>query len=171
MRAYLLPFFLLPFLILPATDALARKPLTGYVLWVHDGDTVDVLTSDLSTVRVRLYGVDCPESDQLHGLAATLFSLWESWLRKVEVRVMDRDRYGRSVGWVFVGAERRNLNHMLVEQGHAWVYKQYCRARECAALLRAEDAARQARLGLWQDPSPMPPWEWRRLKRSEKWSR
>lgn len=168
MRTILLPVFLLTLLLAPATLQ-ARPPLTGYVLWVHDGDTVDVLTSDLSTVRVRLYGVDCPESDQLHGLAATLFSAWHSWLREVEVRVMDRDRYGRLVGWVLVDPERRNLNHMLVEQGHAWVYEQYCRARECAVLLRAQNAARQARLGLWQNPNPMPPWDWRKLKRSERW--
>lgn len=170
MRTMLSSLFLLALLLVSVTAAQARPPLNGYVFWVHDGDTVDVLTSDLSTVRVRLYGVDCPESDQLHGLAATLFVVWEAWLRKVEVRVMDRDRYGRSVGWVNVDPGRKSLNHMLVEQGHAWVYKQYCRARECAVLLRAEDAARQARLGLWQDPRPMPPWEWRRLKRSEKWS-
>lgn len=152
-----------------AKPAKPRAILNGHVLWVHDGDTVDVLTSNLSIVRVRLYGIDCPESDQFHGLAATLFSAWHGLFRAVEVRVMDRDRYGRSVGWVIIKDGGGDLSRMLVENGHAWVYERYCAARECVALAEAQDAARRERLGLWLDPEPMPPWEWRRRGRSGRW--
>lgn len=164
-RTILIPALLLAVLLAGSAPALARAPIAGRVLWVHDGDTVDVFATDLSVVRVRLYGVDCPESDQLHGLAATLFSAWNALFRTVEVRVMDRDRYGRTVGWIFVEGNGTSLNRMLVEQGHAWVYKQYCKARECESLRRAQDKARQERLGLWQAARPTPPWEWRRRGR------
>jgi len=176
------PFFsrLLPILlclalaqpVLPDAPAQAaprgKSTLTGRVVWVYDGDTVDVLTPSLDVVRVRLYGVDCPESEQPHGLMATLFVVWHTFLRHVEVRVMDRDRYGRTVGWLGVPSKGKNLNSMLVEEGQAWVYEQYCKTRECTALRLAEKQARQQRLGLWLDPDPTPPWEWRKQKRGQR---
>ena len=68
--------------------------------------------------------------------------------------------YGRIVGFVFVGD--KNLNKELLSAGLAWHYKQYSRDPELAKL---EFEARSAKRGLWAESDPMPPWEWRRMKR------
>ena len=75
----------------------------------------------------------------------------------VEVTV---DRYGRIVGRVYV--DGLDVNRELVAQGYAWVYRNYSNDAE---LLRLEAEAKQKGLGLWADPIPIPPWEWRRGRR------
>ena len=70
------------------------------------------------------------------------------------------DRYGRVVGRVFVGGT--DVNRELVAQGFAWVYRKYS---DDAELLELEAEAKQKGLGLWAEPNPIPPWEWRRGRR------
>ncbi len=76
----------------------------------------------------------------------------------VEVTV---DRYGRIVGRVYVGDI--DVNRELVAEGFAWVYRKYSNDAE---LLRLEAEAKQKGLGLWAKPNPIPPWEWRRGRRT-----
>ncbi len=71
------------------------------------------------------------------------------------------DRYGRIVGRVFV--DGIDVNRELVVQGFAWVYRKYSKDAE---LLRLEAEAKLKGLGLRADPNPIPPWEWRRGRRS-----
>jgi endonuclease YncB( thermonuclease family) len=52
---------------------------------------------------------------------------------------------------------------LLVAQGFARVYRKYS---DDAALLKLEAVAEQKGLGLWADPNPIPPWEWRRGRRT-----
>jgi endonuclease YncB( thermonuclease family) len=75
----------------------------------------------------------------------------------VEVTVY---RYERIVGRVYVG--ETDVNRELVAQGFAWVYRKYS---DDADLLKLEAEANQKGLGLWADPNPIPPWEWRRGRR------
>jgi endonuclease YncB( thermonuclease family) len=74
------------------------------------------------------------------------------------VRVRGRDRYGRTIGDVFL-PDGRHLNQELVRAGYAWWYRRYSADQRLAAL---EGEARAARRGLWTDPNPQPPWEWRK---------
>ncbi len=67
------------------------------------------------------------------------------------------DHYGRIVGRVYVDGV--DVNRELVAQGFAWVYRKYSSDAE---LLELEAEAKQKGLGLWADPNPIPPWEWRR---------
>jgi endonuclease YncB( thermonuclease family) len=76
----------------------------------------------------------------------------------VEVTV---DRYGRIVGRVYV--DEIDVNRELVAEGFAWVYRKYSNDAE---LLELETQAREKRLELWADPNPIPPWEWRRGRRT-----
>ena len=79
----------------------------------------------------------------------------------VGVDVKDTDRYGRTVGVVYKG--NVNVNHRLVKSGYAWWYKKYAPFDD--DLRMAEERARINKLGLWAEPNPIPPWEWRRANR------
>ena len=58
------------------------------------------------------------------------------------------------------GAE--SLNEALVQQGYAWVYRKYCKAEFCSDWLSHEQAAQASGRGLWADPDPIPPWQFRK---------
>lgn len=72
--------------------------------------------------------------------------------------VQDTDKYGRTVGRVYVGAT--DVNAEMIRQGAAWAYRQYLKDQ---SLLRLEAEAKAAKRGLWALPEAqrMPPWEWR----------
>ncbi len=74
------------------------------------------------------------------------------------MRDLGQDRYGRTIGEVML-PDGRVLNHELVKAGFAWWYRKY--APDDDALEQLEQEARDAKLGLWVDPHPVPPWEWR----------
>lgn len=132
--------------------------ILGRVVGVHDGDTITVLTDGNKSVKVRLDGIDAPESKQAFGARAkdALSSL--VFGKTVAVRVRTTDRYGRNVGRVRVGEV--DVNVELVRLGFAWWYRAY--ARRDTVLEAAESEARRAGRGLWSEKNPTPPWEWRR---------
>lgn len=132
---------------------------TGQVVSVTDGDTIKILRDGRET-KIRLYGVDTPEKKQAFGQKAKDFTASLVAGKMVEVESVDQDRYGRTVGIVTVAG--KILNEELVKNGFAWVYRQYCRRGECQAWTMEESQARAARIGLWADPTPPPPWEWRK---------
>ena len=77
-----------------------------------------------------------------------------------------RDRYGRILGTVYLG--KSNINLLQIEEGYAWYYRYYARDVQPSlrrAYDRAETQARKARLGVWQQKDPTPPWDWRRENR------
>lgn len=134
----------------------SARPLNGTVVAVHDGDTISVRTRD-ETIRVRLYGIDCPEYRQPFSARARQFTSKMVFKRDVTVRSEGTDQYDRLLGRVFVdGVE---LNEALVRNGLAWHYE--IRASD-RALAEAERYARAARIGIWSQPNPVPPWRWRR---------
>ena len=79
--------------------------------------------------------------------------------KEVKVEVKDHDRYGRTVADVIL-PDGRNLNHEIVKAGFAWWYRKY--APKDTELEALESEARAAKRGLWADPRPVPPWEWRK---------
>ena len=79
-------------------------------------------------------------------------------LVRIEWREVDRN--GRPIVTMTVGG--MDVSTEQVRRGMAWVYRAYSMDPE---LLRLEANARESKLGLWADPAPVPPWEWRRLKR------
>lgn len=134
---------------------------TGEVIGVTDGDTIKVLRESdgaKTPVKVRLYGVDCPERNQAFGQKAKLFTAKFVFGERVRVETVTRDRYGRIVARVFVG--RRSLSEELVAAGLAWWYREYARTAHRLAMFEA--LAKQSRRGLWSDPACIPPWTYRR---------
>jgi micrococcal nuclease len=111
---------------------------------------------------VPFYGIDCPETGQGFGSRAKFFTSELVFGKVVTVIPHDTDRYGRTVADVVL-ADGRVLNYELLKAGLAWWYRQY--ARNIGTLAQLEAEAREAKRGLWSQPNPVPPWEWRRAKR------
>lgn len=124
---------------------------------MHDGDTLTVLISQRQ-VRVRLIEIDAPELGQPFG-ARSKQSLSELCFGKMaELAVRNRDRYGRTLAQVSCGGKDANAEQ--VRRGYAWTYTRYAAANSPLHALERE--ARTARRGLWGDPEPVAPWDWRR---------
>ena len=127
----------------------------GKVVSVTDGDTIKVLQGG-TQVKIRLAAIDCPEKGQPYGQAARKFTADLVAGKIVKVWPTDTDRYGRIVAFVF--ADGIDLNKELLKAGMAWHYQQYSRDPELAKL---EFQARAKKVGLWSEPDPVPPWEYR----------
>ena len=73
------------------------------------------------------------------------------------------DRYRRIIGTVYV--ENDEINLAMVATGNAWHYRQFDKT---IAYCDAERMAREKELGLWANPSPICPHEWRRRNKKSK---
>ena len=136
--------------------------LKGRVVVVVDGDTLVVLDSSNTQHKIRLAGIDCPERKQPLGQRAKQALSDHVFDNQVTVEWDKVDRYGRTVGKILT--DDRDVNLALVRDGMCWWYRKY--AGEQSPVDRglyeaAEGAARDKRRGLWTDPDPVPPWEWR----------
>ena len=151
-------FLILSVLIL--NHAFASDTITGKVVSIADGDTITVLDSGKTQHKIRLYGIDCPESHQDYGSKAKEFTSNMVFGQTVSVKVMDTDRYGRTVGIVNIGSI--SLNEELLKNGMAWFYGQYCKTSFCSQWNQYQEDARSQKLGLWSMSNPVPPWEFRR---------
>ncbi len=132
------------------------KIIEGMVVSIADGDTLTVLDDTKSQFKIRLQGIDTPESRQAFGTQARKALASKVFKKNVRIEWEEKDRYGRTLGDVYLGD--RWINKELLEEGWAWHYKQYSDSEELA---QAETAARNTRAGLWKDNHPVPPWEYR----------
>lgn len=161
LTASALRIFIATFLIFFFASPALATTFSGKVVKVTDGDTLQIMWNGKAE-KIRLAGIDSPESGQAFGTAATRYALELAAQQVVLVRVASRDRYGRMIGEVNL-PDGRSLNQELVRAGYAWWYRKYSTDRTLADL---EDEARRNRRGLWGDPNPVPPWEWRKEKKS-----
>lgn len=133
---------------------------SGKVVKVSDGDTIQVMREGKAE-KIRLAGIDCPESNQPFGQAAKRFTLEIAAHKIVMVEVETTDRYGRTIGEVFL-PDGSSLNRRLVEEGYAWWYRRYSKNKSLEEL---ESKARVKKKGLWSDPHAVAPWDWRQKKK------
>ncbi len=161
-----------------SVSCLAGDVIQGRVVSVSDGDTITVLDADHQQHKIRLSGIDAPEKAQPFGqrskenLSQLIFG------RDVAVEWRKKDRYGRTVGKVMVAEPAcreaacpkiLDACHAQIVAGMAWWYRQYAKEQESGDANRYEQSeleARARRIGLWSDPQPTPPWEWRKEKKS-----
>jgi micrococcal nuclease len=136
---------------------------TGKVVGVTDGDTVTVLHAN-KPERIRLHGIDCPEKGQAFGTRAKQAASEMVFGKDVAVRVHGKDKYGRTIGAIIL-SDGTNVSKALVRGGWCWWYRKY--AAGDIDLARAEAEARKAKRGLWQDAAPVPPWDFRKVKRTK----
>lgn len=147
--------------ILPAFDARADD-LIGQAS-VIDGDTIEIHGS-----RIRLWGIDAPESSQLcrnddsnlyqcgRSAATAIAGLLWAIKRPVSCTPVDRDRYGRTVAMCSLGTPGPDLGQWLVANGHALDWPKYSKGKYEDAQRGAEKANR----GIWAG-SFVEPWKYR----------
>lgn len=135
-----------------------QETFVGHVIEMIDGDTLSVLYQD-KEVRIRLYGIDAPEKKQPHGTEAHLYACGLATRQTITVIGVSKDRYGRLVAKVSL-PDGRSLNHEMVRAGMAWWYRQY--APNDVAFASLEEEAQHKKRGLWRNPAPIAPWEWRK---------
>lgn len=145
------------FLSLLLTSFPSYAGLPSRVISVHDGDTLTVLIEQRQ-VRIRLTEIDAPELGQPFGTRSKQ-SLSELCFGKTaELDVRSRDRYGRTLAQVTCAGT--DANAAQVRRGYAWTYTRYASRDSPLHALQLE--ARTVQRGLWGDPTPIPPWHWRR---------
>ncbi len=136
---------------------------------VVDGDTVYGINSDGDTLKVRLWGVDCPERGQPYGDSATLYVKKRCLGLQLIIDEKGRDRYGRTVANVFtVNGSKGNtpLNKLLLLKGLAWWSSRY--APKQRDFESAQIAAKRHKLGLWADSLSLSPKIWRSMSAVER---
>ena len=155
-RPFFLLIFILSFAALPLRAA-ENAFWSGKVVHVSDGDSFIVLKEHdgkYEETRIRLAWVDAPELDQPYGRSAKRFTSGLIAGKKVWIKSLYRDRYGRIVGEVFTPGGK-SLDEELLRAGMAWQYTRYSNSQRLAAL---EREARDLKKGLWADPNPIPPY-------------
>lgn len=154
--------FLVSALLLALTSFLLADELRGKVVSIADGDIITVLDADKKQHKVRLTGIDAPEKRQAFG-AKSKDRLGELVAGKdVVVEWKENDTYGRTLGKV--RQEALDVNLQMVKDGLAWHYRKFYKPVE---LSMAEAKAKADKKGLWADLNPIPPWEFRKLKKKK----
>jgi len=128
---------------------------------VLDGDTIEVLNGHHAE-RIRLSGNDCPEKGQAFGNKAKQAASALVFGKQVTLQTHGYDKYKRTLAAVLL-RNGTNVNRELVKGGWCWWYRKY--TPHDTELEKLEKEARDAKKGLWADPAPLPPWEWRKRRR------
>lgn len=129
-------------------------------LWIVDGDT---FTAQEQSQNYRLWGIDAPELDQRWGKAARA-ALIELIHKKNVTVELHGESYSRPVVRVIAGGKDVGLE--LLKMGLAWYVPEFAPDEE--SYLEAHEAAKADKRGLWSDPKPVNPKEFREKRNSEK---
>ena len=162
-------------LLLSPQIALAKgtiRSIEVIVTRVSDGDTINVQDHLGTKLKVRLYGIDAPETEKANKKTGRVSKLGQAYgsearealshkvyRQRVKLDVMDVDRYKRLVSMVRLGT--RNINREMVAEGWAWAYRDYLSSAYASEFIGHEQQARSNRAGLWRQTNPVPPWEFR----------
>ena len=141
----------------------ASADISGRIVRVLDGDTVEILDPGNRLTRVRLAGIDAPEKRQDFGQKAKTSLSALAFQQKAVADCRKKDRYQREVCVVRVNGQDVGLAQ--IRRGMAWWYQQYAKDQlpsERSDYEHAELMAKLHRIGLWVAKDPTPPWEWRR---------
>lgn len=128
------------------------------VIGIKDGDTVVLLTAAKTEITVRLSEIDAPERKQAFGTVSRTFLSDLIFGKEVKLEKLGKDRYGRTLGFIYL-RNGTNVNLEMVKNGMSWQYEKYSKS---AVLKKAQASAKSMKAGLWRDPYPVAPWEFRR---------
>ena len=139
------------------------KEVRGRIVRVTDGDSVTLLDTDNTRIKIRLSGIDAPESRMPYGQAAQAHLAGLVLNKEVVAVVHKLDRYGRTVATLWIGS--KDINLTMVQAGMAWHYKLYAHEQpqnQALNYAQSELIARTESRGLWQHENAAPPWMWRK---------
>ena len=166
---------LLSTLTLASASELIRT-VTGTVTKISDGDTIQVTTPEQTKLKVRLYGIDAPETPKINRQTGHVHQPGqpfgeESWKalkdkimgKQVKLEILDIDKYRRMVGMVWL--DDRNINLEMVREGYAEAFVEYLKPPNKTEFLKVEQEARAGGKNIWSLPEHERPREYRkRLK-------
>ena len=130
------------------------------VIGVTSGDSIVLLLDNNTQLKVRLEGIDCPESQQEYGDSAKQATVKLCFNKHVRVEKVGLDGYGRTLAFVY--ADTLCVNKELIRKGLAWHYAEFNHDSELAQL---EVEARNNKVGLWKQSNPEAPWDFRHKKK------
>lgn len=140
--------------------------ITGRVVGIADGDTITVLDASNTQYKIRLSGIDAPEKKQGFGTASKHSLSDLVFDKQVTIEWDKEDRYGRIIGKVILSGVDINLQQ--IKTGMAWFYRKYqneLTLDDRLNFLHAEEDAKKNGSGLWTQPNPTAPWEFRKARR------
>jgi len=158
-------FILILFLLLPAFVAVSHGQdviwtATGTVIKISDGDTIHLETPEQTILKVRLYGIDAPETEKINSHTGRISKPGQRYGeeaknalenkirgRQVKLDILDIDKYRRMVGIIYLGG--RNINLEMVKEGYAEAYTEYLKEPYRKDFLKAEREARLVKKGIW----------------------
>lgn len=159
---------LLAITLLFAGQVVVAATISCRVVGVADGDTITVLDSTNTQHKIRLAGIDAPEKKQAFGNVAKKSLSDLVFNQRADVEWHKEDRYGRKIGKVLVSNTDINLEQ--IKRGMAWFYKKYkgeLEQEDRISYVQAQQEAESNQIGLWVDPNPIPPWDFRKQKKSD----
>lgn len=141
-------------------------PFEAVVTAVFDGDTLVATGAQGSAVTVRVAGIDAPEFRQATGNASRTHLAAFVCGRRATISASKVDPFGRLVAIVEVDGIDAGLRQL--RAGQAWHFARYAHEQPPAQRLayqQAQAAAQAQRIGLWADPAPEAPWDYRERQR------
>lgn len=152
------------------------RTVAGTVTKVSDGDTIHLATPEQTILKVRLYGIDAPETPKINQRTGHVNKPGqpygdEAWKaleskimgKQVKIDILDIDKYRRMVGMIYF--DGRNINLEMVNEGCAEAFIEYLKEPYKKVFLEAEREARSTKKGIWSLPNYERPRDFRkRLK-------
>jgi micrococcal nuclease len=138
------------------STAWANEVISGKVITVIDGNTLEISTNENETYRILLFGIDSPELGQEYGEKAK--RLLEKLIleKNISVEIQGKDRLGNRLGTILI--DSKDLRIELLEEGLAWTAER----QPIKDLEIIKEKARVKKKGLWKENEPTPPWIYRR---------
>lgn len=150
-------------LFLIAITITGGEPAEYTVTSIHDGDTIYVRIKGKDE-KIRLAEIDAPELKQSYGNKSTDVLFRKIYYKQVRLEFSThKDVHDRPLAKIYI--KERYINGEMVKEGYAWDYHQYSHNKELAKL---QEEAKSKKLGLWKDPKPIPPWEFRKKSKRTK---
>jgi endonuclease YncB( thermonuclease family) len=149
-------------------NATLPNRFSAKVVSITDGDTVWVAESNGNQQDIRLVGIDAPEHDQPFGAQSTAHLAGLISGKTVTLDCENEESYGRLICKILL-PDGEDVCLDQVKSGMAWHYKQYEDEQspaDRAAYAAAECSAMKAKIGLWSDPNPIQPQDWRHNTKS-----
>jgi micrococcal nuclease len=143
-------------LYLVSIPSFSQDELSGKVVQVLDGNTIEISTSSNESYTVVLAGIDCPELNQEYGDKAKRFLEKLLANEEVEFEIQGKDRKGNYLAVVTIKGEDPRIS--LLKEGLAWTAERNPDPELENYRIKAVENSK----GLWKDEDPTPPWIFRR---------